>query len=309
MPAAGFAVLVAAALLMLLLAIAAVAAVIVRQGRQQRIHHRLVGIGAVDSEFDTQRLGPLLGALSGPGRALDRVLDGDGETAGLLLQAGWRSARARAAYFALQAALPVLLVFGAVASAALDAAGQPILKILAVLVALIIGLLAPRWLLRSRAAARRRRMQAEVPLLIHVLVLLYDAGLSTRQAIASLVREGGGVLPALGPEFALILRQLEAGADTGDVLGAVGRQLDVSDLGSVLSVVRQVERYGGEVRDPLMETLAVMEQRRSLELREQVNLMSGRMTLVMVLFFFPALLIFVAGPAVVSIFSALGSVN
>jgi len=57
------------------------------------------------------------------------------------------------------------------------------------------------------------------------------------------------------------------------------------------------------------EGLSVLEERRGLDMREKVNLMSGRMTVVMVLFFFPALLIFVAGPAFMSILRALADVN
>ena len=184
----GFAILVTSAAVSLLVAAAAVFAVFMRHGRQQRMHHRLVGVGSLRSEFEQQRLGPVLSLLSGPGRALDRLLDGEGETAGLLVQAGWRSARARAAFHAVQAGLPVALVGAVSLGSVVDGDGRAVLEFLAVLVALILGLLGPRWLLRGRAASRRMRMQREVPLLVHVLVLLYDAGLSTRQAIASLVR-------------------------------------------------------------------------------------------------------------------------
>ncbi len=86
----------------------------------------------------------------------------------------------------------------------------------------------------------------------------------------------------------------------------MGRALDVAELNAVLAVLRQVDRYGGELREPLMDALAVVEERRQLSLREKVNELSGRMTVVMVMFFFPALLIFVAGPAFLSIIRALG---
>jgi len=38
----------------------------------------------------------------------------------------------------------------------------------------VLSLLAPRWLLRSTAARRRRRIKSEVPLFIHLLVLLFE---------------------------------------------------------------------------------------------------------------------------------------
>ena len=145
----------------------------------------------------------------------------------------------------------------------------------------------------------------EVPLLIHLLVLLFESGLATRQALSSIVREGEGVLPELGREFDLVVRQVEAGADLGDTLRNLCDVLPVDDLVTVLGILRQVERYGGELREPLLETLKAIEEQRGYELRERVNLMSGRMTLVMVLFFFPALMIFVAGPAFLAIIIAL----
>ena len=139
-------------------------------------------------------------------------------------------------------------------------------------------------------------------------MLLFEAGLSTRQALATLAREGRGTLPELNREIAVVNRQLDAGADAADVLHNLERALEVSELSNILSVLRQVDRYGGEVRQPLLEALQVLEDQRAMALREKVNALSGRMTVVMVLFFFPALLIFVAGPAFASIIKALGNV-
>jgi len=173
----------------------------------------------------------------------------------------------------------------------------------------ILSFLMPRWILRGVAGGLRQRIKNEVPLFIHLLVLLFEAGLSNRQAFASLVREGSGVLPELGREFELVLRQLDAGADTGTILKNLSEAMDVGDLTTVLGVLRQIDRYGGEVREPLLETLKVLEERRTIDMRERVNVLSGRMTAVMVLFFFPALLIFVAGPAFLAIIRALAHVT
>ena len=123
------------------------------------------------------------------------------------------------------------------------------------------------------------------------------------------MREGRGTLPELNRELAVVIRQLEAGADSAEVLRNLEEALEVSELSNVLAVLRQVDRYGGEVRGPLLEALEVLEERRSMTMREKVNHISGRMTVVMVLFFFPALLVFVAGPAFVSIMKVLGDVG
>jgi tight adherence protein C len=243
-----------------------------------------------------------------PGQHVDAWFDENGETERLMVQGGLRSTVQRGAYYAAQALLPfvglavVFIVFslgrfhgfsGFVYGLGMASA----------------SLLLPRYWLRGRARKRQNRIRNEVTMFIHLLALLFDAGLSLRQALASLEREGQFVLPALGQEIRLVLRQLEAGADPAETLHALGRSLDVAELTAVLGVLRQVDRYGGELREPLMEALAVVEERRHLALREKVNGLSGRMTVVMVLFFFPALLIFVAGPAFLSIVQALGVKN
>ncbi|HXG27688.1 MAG TPA: type II secretion system F family protein [Nevskiales bacterium] len=240
------------------------------------------------------------------GRGMERWFEDDVGIDLLLVRAGWREARARTAYYLLQIGLPAL-VFVLLLALALTR-GLGLQAALLGTMAVIVALLLPRWLLRRQAAERQRRIRAEVPLFVNLMMLLLEAGLSTRQALHSLVRDGGGVLPELGNEFRLALRQIDAGGDLGDVLASMGQVLDVPELAGVLGVLRQVERYGGEVREPLQAALMVMQERRGLDLRERVNLLAGRMTVVMVLFFFPALMLCVAGPAFSSIFRALRQV-
>lgn len=306
-----FATMVAAAILAALLGLAAIAALMIRGRTTTRLQRRLTPvIGGGADEFSLQASRPLLQTMARGGKRIETLVDAEGESGRLLVQAGWRSAEARLTWYVFQTLMPLLLA-GLVIAFALVAPEKNKLTyvVLYALAAAALSFLLPRWILRAAAARRQRRIKTEVPLFIHLLVLLFEAGLSTRQAFASLVREGSGVLPELGREFELVLRQLEAGGDTAEVLKATSELLGVDDLTSVLGVLRQVDRYGGEVREPLLEALAVLEERRGLDMREKVNLMSGRMTVVMVLFFFPALLIFVAGPAFLSILRALADVN
>ncbi len=300
--------------LSILLAVGAVAALVIlglRTHGESRIRRRLSPEAAGEAVvFDEQERGALVTSIARSGKAIEDAVDSEGESGKLMLQAGWRSSEQRLAWYLFQAALPVLMALGVFAFWLLsDSPKKAILTLLAAIVAAILSFLMPRWVLRGAANGRRDRIKSEVPLFIHLLMLLFEAGLSTRQALASLIREGGGVLPELGRELELLLRRIDTGAETDEALKSFSDLFDVDDLGTVIAVLRQVDRYGGEIREPLQEALQVIEERRSMDLREKVNLMSGRMTVVMVLFFFPALLIFVAGPAFLSIIRALADVN
>lgn len=303
----------AAGVVMLLVAAAVITVLVLftRSGQQKKLQQRVEPLVAASEEFVEDGGNRLLQGVARKGKMIEGWVDAENESARLLIQAGWRSSELRVLWYAFQALLPVamtaaLFVFWLFGPDKYRSVPYLLMFIFA---GAALSFLTPRWILRAVAGDRRERIKNEVPLLVHLLVLLFEAGLSSRQAFASLVREGGGVLRELTCEFELVLRQLEAGADTAQVFKNISDALEIDDLTSVLAVLRQVDHYGGEVREPLLEILKVLEERRGLDMREKVNLMSGRMTVVMVLFFFPALLIFVAGPAFVSILKALGNIN
>jgi len=236
------------------------------------------------------------------GQQLDRMLKDPEETTILLAQAGWRGARGRALYYAVQVAVPALaLLLSVPLFLAFREPWGAANTAVVCLIVVIMSILVPRWLLRRLADKRRERLRAEVPLFINLLILLFEAGLSTRQALNTLVQDGEATLPTLAEELRPVMRQVEAGGDLNNLLYDLGKTLNVPELESVLSVLRQVERYGGEIREPLTDALQTIEERRVLEVREMVNVMSGKMTVVLVACFLPALLIIIVGPAFVSI--------
>lgn len=305
-----FGALIAATILVCLIGIGTLAVLGLRARGSLQLQRRLSPERDDAERIDENGRHSVLNSMARGGRKLEGLVDTEGESARLLQQANLRSNEQRLAWYVFQGVLPILVgaavllywMFG-------DTQQHRSLVIMLSLTAVVFAFLMPRWILRSLAAARQSRIKGEVPMLIHLLALLFEAGLSTRQALASLIREGRGVLPEIGREFELAIRQIEAGADTAVVLKNLSDSMAVEDFSTVLSVLRQVDRYGGEIREPLLETLEVLEQRRSLDLRERVNLLSGRMTVVMVLFFFPALLVFVAGPAFLALIRALGEIN
>lgn len=282
--------------------------VLISGARDARIRRRYEGERGRAADYGATGAPGWMEGFAEGGERINRAISNPEETRVLLAQAGWRDARARALFYALQFGLPVfcglaaLLLFG---GAGLLTGSLRSLLLIAIVV--ILALLAPRYVLRSKAKQRRERISREVPLFINLLVLLFEAGLNLRQALSSLVRDGGPTMPALVDELRPVLRQIEAGADADRLLFDTGKLLAIEELDTVIGILRQVERYGGEIREPLLETLDNLQSKRAMTLREQVNVMSGKMTVVLVTCFFPPLLIFIAGPAFMSIAATLGN--
>lgn len=274
----------------------------------QRRFNDLLKTGVKSSGADESWILSAIERMGGSG--MGKVLQGSDqeEMTRLLKQAGWHAARKRA-FFALASWLaPLVAVVGAVAYAvnAVDITGTQ--KLALVFIAFALGFLSPRYVLRYRAKARRNALSREMPTAIYLLRMLFDAGLSTEHALRVMYEEGDVLMPNLSEEIAGALQRIDAGHDRADALHEMAEPLDVAELTDTVAILRQVTRYGGNIRDSLAKFAQLMEERQQSALREYVNQLSGKMSVVMMIFLFPALLIFLAGPGFLALGKGLMSV-
>jgi tight adherence protein C len=232
----------------------------------------------------------------------------DRELDALLAQTGWRGQEGRALFQGLRLVLPLALMAGAALWLGMPGGSTLFgLKGLLVLFAgFALGYLAPRFILRYLARRRQARIRQEVPLLVHLLRVLFDAGLGFDQTLLTVTRENRRVIPHTADELKLVVRQVEAGAERSRALQEMADLLAVEELTDLVKLLRQIERYGGAIQEPLLRFSQSLADRRRMELRERVGKLSTAMTVIMVLFFLPALLVLLAGPAFLSLLEILG---
>ncbi|MBC3437770.1 type II secretion system F family protein [Pseudomonas sp. BW16M2] len=275
---------------------------VARQWRaRQRVARRLQGRLARD-----ERLGDWLQWLgSSPlGRRLQRL---DGETQALLDRLGWRRSRQRALFAAVQLGLPLL----AVSVALLLAHGLPgenrghwgVL----VLCAMGAGYLLPKRLLVLAAARRQRQIAQEVSLLIPLLRILFETGLAVEQALRVLAHEGRSLVPNISDELRLVLQRVDSGLALGPELEKTARLLAVDELIDTCVILQQLLVQGSGSMKSLLALKELLDDRRLTGLQERVSKMSAKMSAVMMVFLFPALLIVLAGPGFSALARALGS--
>ena len=225
-----------------------------------------------------------------------------------LVQAGWGTPSTRF-YFLVAAWL--LPLAAAITTYAYDVLrGETMMHALFHLFfAFALVFLLMRRLLLWKAKERRAAIRKEVIALLHLLRMLFDAGLSLEHILHVVEKQGRDLLPNLAIELGLALRRIEAGHDRGEALAEMAAPLDVPELSDTVAMLKQVTRFGGNIREPLTEYTELAEQRQISELREYVSKLSAKMTIVMILFLFPALMIFVAGPGFMGLTSALKGVG
>lgn len=217
------------------------------------------------------------------------------ETMQLLRQAGWYNTTGRGLFYLSVWLAPLLLML--IVFIYILAAGEVNKQALAQLfMAGSLGFLLPKNILRRVAKSRREKLSREMPTAVHLLRMLFDAGLSTEHALRVLHTEGVLLTPELARELEIALRQIDAGLDPADALAEMAAPLEVNELTDTVAILKQVSRHGGNIRETLVNFARLMEERQLSALREYVNILSGKMSVVMMVFLFPALLIFLAGP-------------
>jgi tight adherence protein C len=230
-----------------------------------------------------------------------------GEFRRLLHRAGWSSRNARAVFYLILIGTPVLSALAALAwvllARGLDARGMAI-----VFIAFVLGYMAPRSGVRMLAEARGERLAREAPVWCRLLAMLLESGLNTEQALRSLLADSAEVLPESTKEIAWLIRRLDAGASLPDALGDWQKVLGVPELSDLAGLLQQVSRFGGNARGPLLELALAIEQRQLATVKERINKLAVKMTVVMMVLLFPALLVVLAGPGMLALMRSLRNV-
>jgi len=222
----------------------------------------------------------------------------------LLIQAGWGNQQTRFYFLIVGWLLPFLFAGAAAVYSIFEGAtfGKLLLNTVFVFALVFIAL---RRFLRWRAAQRIATIRKEVPAFLHLLRMLFDAGLSFEHTLQVIQQQGQLLIPHLAGELGVVITRIQAGQERAEALAEMAEPLDIPELNDTIGMLKQVTRYGGNIRDSLTEYTKLVEERQVSELREYVSKLSAKMTIVMVLFLFPALMIFVAGPGFVGLARAL----
>lgn len=226
----------------------------------------------------------------------------------LLVQAGWHGTKAKLIFLIMAWILPLAL--GALATFYAILNEDSWINVLFHCVfAFAATFVLIRRLLRWKAQNRRDAIRKEVIPFLHLLRMLFEAGLSMEHILLVIEQQGRDLIPNLANELHLVINRIQAGQDRAEALAEMAAPLDVAELNDTVAMLKQVTRYGGNIRESLAEYTTLVEQRQVSELREYVSKLSAKMTVVMILFLFPALMIFLAGPGFMGLAKALKGVN
>ncbi|AMB81234.1 MAG: type II secretion system F family protein [Pseudomonadales bacterium] len=267
---------------------------------QQRVMQRLEG----------DRTGP--GKLSlwmravGSSKFGQRSVSMDSETQVLLNRVGWRTASQRSLFAAFQIGTPVAFAGLIFLGHELFFPGSGNLM-LVLLFALALGYLIPKRMLAYVAKKRQQEVAVEVSTFIPLLRILFESGMAVEQALRVLSLEGRQLLPVLTAELRVMLARVDSGLELSQELNKTAALLDVDEFNDTCVILQQLIQQGGGAMKSLQALKELLDDRRMTSLEEYISKMSAKMSVVMMVFLFPALMIVLAGPSLMAIARAFTS--
>ncbi len=168
------------------------------------------------------------------------------------------------------------------------------------LFAVLLGFMLPDLWLSRRVRRRQHRIRLSMPDALDLLVVCVEAGLGLDQAILRVAQELNIAHPILSEELQLVIMEMRVGKSRIDALHELASRTGVDDIKTLVSMLVQTERFGTSVAQSLRVHSDTLRMKRRQRAEEQAAKTSVKMVPVLVFFIFPALLMVILGPAVIT---------
>lgn len=268
------------------------------------------GAAAWERRRREERSEKLQGLLSALGdRIKEAPAAGQSEAARLLTGAGYYSPNALAVLYGIKltAAAGIGLLFfisSPAIAAALDLHRNLILLI--GVFGVILGWIAPTFILAARANKRKREMLRALPDALDLMVVCVEAGLGLNQALQRVAEEITMLSPALGEQMGLVNLEIRAGTPRDDALRNLANRTDLEDVRSLTTVLIQTERFGTSVGQALRVQSDTLRTKRRQRVEEASAKTAIKMLFPLVFCIFPAMFLVILGPGVIHAMKVLG---
>ena len=148
--------------------------------------------------------------------------------------------------------------------------------------------------LRTQVESREERILRQLPDIMDLLVICMEAGLGFTSAVTRTVANIEG---EMSDEFGLALGEMRAGSSRADALTGLADRVQIPEVRSFVSAIRQADQFGISVSTVLRAQAEEMRVSRRLAAQEKAQKAPVKMLVPMVFCIFPPMFIVVIGPA------------
>jgi tight adherence protein C len=217
-----------------------------------------------------------------------------------LAQAGWRGSRGLGLFLGCKVLGMIILPVLAYAAAG-GGQVQPLTFYTIMALSLVIGLLAPDFVLKQMRAAHLKQVERGLPDALDMLVICAQAGLALENAIERVAIEFAAANRAVSEELAFCASELRIGADRRAALMALGERTGLDTMKRFAATLIQTMQFGTPLTHALRVLASEMRTDSLTKFEEKAAKLPVFLTFPMILFVLPCIFIVVGGPAGVRI--------
>jgi len=215
-----------------------------------------------------------------------------------LSQAGFYAAKSIPTFYAIRLVSLILPVFGLLTYWVLFAPNFPTEKLVFIAIALIIiGLFAPELYVRQRINKRKSQARDGFPDMMDLLIACIEAGLGLDAALSNVAKELGKRFPVIQINLDLLNLELMAGRTRPEAFKNFAERLGLDEAKSLNIMLKQSEEMGSSLGTALRTFSEEMRTKRMLRAEEKAMALPAKMTVPLILFIFPTILMMMMLPA------------
>ena len=225
-----------------------------------------------------------------------------------LMQAGLRGPRPVTLFYFARAAMPISLALGAFVYLTMMGSkfGFTVqTKMVIVMAAAVAGYYAPNIYLSNTASKRRDAIMRAFPDTLDMLLICVESGMSIELALQRVGQEIAATSIELAEELALTCAELSYLPERRMAYENLARRTNHPGVKSVAMALTQAERYGTPVGSALRVMAKENREMRLSAAEKKGAALPAKLTVPMIVFFLPVLLMVIMGPAIIQIMAML----
>ncbi|MCX7339191.1 MAG: type II secretion system F family protein [Hyphomicrobiales bacterium] len=220
-----------------------------------------------------------------------------------LIQAGYRGQGAEIALYFYRLVGPIVGLFGGLFYFLyLDVLSQGVMmNLLCVAAATFAGLKLPEVMLKNQVQKRQLSIKRAFPDALDLMLICVESGMSVEHAFRRVGAEIGTQSVALAEELVLTTAELSYLQERRQAYENLAKRTEIESVKSVTTALIQAERYGTPVGVALRVLAQESRDMRMQEAEKRAMSLPPKLTVPMIIFFLPVLMLVIMMPAVIGV--------
>ncbi len=177
-------------------------------------------------------------------------------------------------------------------------------KNILIVIAASILFFIPNFIVVAQLVKRREEIRLHLPQAVDLLEICVSSGLGLDMAWHVVSEEIQQVSPILANAMSLTNFEMNLGAGRVAAMRHMAERTGATELSSLATILIQTERFGTSIAETLKIFANSMREARTYTAEESAEKMTVKLIFPMALFIFPAVLVTVAGPALITLLSS-----